>query len=492
MNSPTFDRFKEQAEEGNLIAVYTRVPADMETPISVFRKFDDRASAYLLESVEHGEHFGRYSFIGVQPFADFTVAGGQATATIRGKVSMGPATPDPLAALRRFMARFQAVGGEDLPPFRSGAVGFVSYDLVNLLDRLPESPGDSQGLPLAYFALHDLVIAFDHVTHMATILIHAYTGDGRPLEEIYHQACERVEAARRTFLSPVPGRVGTPSVGQAEFVPRMSREAFYARVEKARQYIAAGDIFQVVLSQAWEAETAADPFNIYRALRMTNPSPYMFYLQREDARLIGSSPEILVKKQGRTVTVRPIAGTRPRGADPAADLALEKDLLADHKEMAEHIMLVDLGRDDAGRVCQPGTVRVKDLCAVERYSHVMHIVSDVTGTLCDGLDACDALRACFPAGTVSGAPKIRAMEIITELEPHRRGLYSGAVGYLSYSGDMDTCIAIRTIVMTGRRLLIQAGAGIVYDSVPEREHEETCNKARALMKAVHWAERGLE
>lgn len=491
---PSREEFRRRAEQGNLIPVYREILADMETPVSAFRKLGGGRHAFLLESVEGGEKLGRYSFIGTEPFLTFR-SKGRTVILEEGhraqRLELGPGQ-DPLHLLKRLLSRYRFVGGEGLPPFCGGAVGYMGYDLVRFFERLPEQAQDDLDLPDTYFQFTDTLLAFDHVKHRVQVINNAFV-ESDP-DAAYDMAVEKIHAIidrLRTTAVPWSLRRGWGE-RSVEVHSNFTRAEFEEAVLQAKEYIAAGDVIQVVLSQRFEAEMQADPFDVYRALRSINPSPYLFYLTFGDLKLAGSSPEVHVTvKEGRA-RLRPIAGTRRRGRTPQEDEALERELLADEKERAEHIMLVDLGRNDLGRVCRYGSVQVDELMVVERYSHVMHIVSNITGELLPERDAFDVLRATFPAGTVTGAPKVRAMEIIEELEPTRRGPYAGAVGYFSYSGSMDTCIAIRTVVMKGQRAYIQAGAGIVADSVPQREYEECVNKAKALLQALRAAEEGLE
>jgi anthranilate synthase component 1 len=492
MYHPTLAEVQNLAEQGNLVPVWQELSADLETPVSVYLKLQGERPSFLLESVEKGEQLGRYSFLGVEPVRLLTVREGQVFLWEEGaERSLSPPGGDPLAAAREILSRYRPVAVNGLPRFCGGLVGYLAYDAIRFFERVPLAPRPGLGLPDAVFLLTDSLVVFDHVKHRLLVVANAHIhGNPRAAYEAALHKIETIVSHLRQPLSAAP----TPATGeesrQSPWASNFEQADFEAAVRVAKEYIAAGDIFQVVLSQRLSRYTMADPFAIYRALRMLNPSPYMFYLALPgDVHLIGSSPEMLARLDGRRAQVRPIAGTRPRGADPAEDEALAQELLADPKERAEHVMLVDLGRNDLGRVCRYGSVQVPETMIIERYSHVMHIVSGVHGELRPDLDALDLLRATFPAGTVSGAPKVRAMEIIAELEGERRGPYAGAVGYLSYSGNMDTCIAIRTIVMQGDTVHMQAGAGIVADSDPTREYHETLNKAQALTEAVAIAER---
>jgi len=482
---PVKTEFLSLARGGNLVPVSCDLSADLETPISAFLKLRNGSEAFLLESVEGGEKVGRYSFLGVGPFLSLRAAGDRIE--LRGGGTDEVRQGDPLALLRDLLGRYRPAPLEGLPRFYGGAVGYFGYDLVRRFERLPNRPPDDLGLPDCYLVFADALVVFDHVKHTIKIVANAVVdGDGGTA---YRRAVGRVEELYERLRAPLvlpelAGRVD--SLQQTE----MPVAGFVAAVERAKEYVRAGDIFQVVLSRRFSLDVpGVDGLDVYRALRTVNPSPYMFFLDFDGVQIAGSSPELLVRLEGNVVETRPLAGTRPRGRDEAEDRRREADLLADEKERAEHIMLVDLGRNDLGRVCRYGTVEVNELMSVERFSHVMHIVSNVRGRLQPGRDALDVLAACFPAGTVSGAPKVRAMEIIDELEPVARGPYAGAVGYIGFSGNMDTCITIRTIVLTRGRAYVQAGAGIVADSVPEREYVETVNKARALVRALETAGR---
>jgi len=483
---PTKSEFLSQARGGNLVPISADLPADLETPISAFLKLRNGSEAFLLESVEGGEKVGRYSFIGAGPFLRLRASGD--TIDIDGEGGRETRRGDPLAAVADLLSRYRPVapaGG--LPRFYGGAVGYFGYDLVRHFERLPQRPPEGLDLPDVYLVFADAVVIFDHVKHTIRVVANALVdGDGGGA---YRRAVERVESLYERLQAPLVlpdlgGRIETLQQTQ------MPVADFVGAVERAKEYVRAGDVFQVVLSRRFSLEApGVDGLDVYRALRMVNPSPYMFYLDFEGVQVAGSSPELLVRLEGDLVETRPLAGTRPRGRDEEDDARLAADLLADEKERAEHVMLVDLGRNDLGRVCRYGTVEVNELMQIERFSHVMHIVSNVRGRLQPGRNALDVLRACFPAGTVTGAPKVRAMEIIDELEPVARGPYAGAVGYIGFSGNMDTCITIRTIVMARGRAYVQAGAGIVADSVPEREYVETVNKAKALVRALEIAGR---
>lgn len=493
MIHPTREEFRAIARPGALVPVYRDIMADLETPVSAYLKIaKDQPYAFLLESVEKADTIGRYSFLGSNPSIVFKSRGAHVSIVRDGQSEEFDAA-DPLAELRKLMEGYQPVAVDGVPPFHGGAVGYMSYDQVRFFERLPDANPDPLNLPDLYFMITDTILIFDHVNNRLKIVSNAHVQDD--VDAAYQTAVQKLESIVRVLAQPLSVASETPSKpvpGDTEITSSFTRAGFCEAVEKAKEYIRAGDIFQVVLSQRFERKTRANPVDLYRALRCINPSPYMLLVQYPDVSLVGSSPEVMTQVMHGRCKVRPIAGTRPRGATPAEDEALEKELLADQKELAEHIMLVDLGRNDVGRVSKPGTVAPSRLMTIERYSHVMHIVSEVEGVMKEGEDAYSALRATFPMGTVSGAPKIRAMGIIDELEPLRRGPYSGGCGYISFSGDMDTCIIIRTMVIKDGIAHIQAGAGIVYDSDPDREFEETVNKAKALFRAVEFAEKGLE
>ena len=489
---PDRQHFKELAGGSGLVPVFREIIADLDTPLTIFAKVAGGDShAFLFESVEGGEKWGRYSFIGLDPLATFA-SRGEDLVVERGTVAE-TFKGDPLAALKELLASFQACESEVLPRFFGGAVGFLGYDMVRFMERLPSVNPPLAAFPDSSFMVPRQVLIHDSLRQTLTIVDCVPVASDSDLDALYGEAEARIDRVVERLRGPLDVAVlSHAGKGAAhEFKSNMEQAAFERMVETAKGYILAGDIIQVVLSQRFHAKTSLNPLALYRALRHINPSPYLFYIKLGDLVQIGSSPEILVRLEGRDIELRPIAGTRPRGLNDAEDLALEQELLADPKERAEHLMLVDLGRNDVGRVAQYGSVEVRDLLVVERYSHVMHIVSGVHGILEAGKDQFDVLKACFPAGTVSGAPKIRAMEIIEELEPERRGPYAGAVGYFGFSGNMDFCITIRTFVLQGDDLFVQAGAGIVADSVPVKEYEETLNKARGLRRAVELAEKGL-
>jgi len=493
--TPSLEQFRVLARQGNLIPVARQILADMETPVSAFRKIDSGNYAFLLESVEGGEQWGRYSFLGSNPSLVVRARGDRVEVLQGQGVERLGDVRDPFTALQRILAQHRAVAVPGLPRFTGGLVGYLGYDTVRHLERLPATATADLGFPDAVFLLTDTLLIFDNVTHRITVVSNALVQDesDRGVERTYRESQRKIDAIIAALRRPVGAPTGfAGSARSAEPDSTFTRQGFREAVQKAKAYIQAGDVIQVVLSQRLALTTEADPFDVYRALRVVNPSPYMYYLRLGDLKVVGSSPEMLVRLEGQRIDLRPIAGTRPRGATEEEDGALATELLADPKERAEHIMLVDLGRNDVGKVARVGSVAVSDLMTVERYSHVMHLVSHVRGTVEPGRSAFDVLGACFPAGTVTGAPKVRAMEIIEELEPVRRGPYAGAVGYVSFSGNLDTCITIRTILFARGVALIQAGAGIVADSDPEREYEETMNKARALRRAIELAETGLE
>ena len=487
MANPDFESFRNTARKGNLVPVWKVLTADLETPVSAYLKLvGEERYAFLLESVEGGERVGRYTYVGASPDLVLTAVGDEIE--IREGSAVTRRRGDLFGVLKDLVQRFRPAGHDGLPPFSAGAVGYAGYELVRLIEtRVPPFREDDVGAPDAVFMFFTSVLVFDHVKHQVYAIANARVGDSANLAEAYAGARREVEALEACLARTVVLPNGATRTGPLQLRSNIGKDAYCAAVEKAREYILAGDIFQVVLSQRLEMEPGVHPFQIYRALRTVNPSPYMFYLQIGDSAVVGSSPELLVKVDGRHIEYRPIAGTRPRGKTAAEDRALAEDLLADKKELAEHVMLVDLGRNDVGRVAEYGSVRVPEFEIIEYYSHVMHIVSSVLGTLREGLDAFDALKACFPAGTVSGAPKVRAMEIIAELEPTKRGVYSGSVMYLDFSGALTSAIAIRTMMTRRDKAYLQVGAGIVADSVPEREWEETMNKARALLRAVEVA-----
>lgn len=489
---PSREDFLELARPGRVIPVVREVLADRLTPVSAYERLARGPGSFLLESVEGGERLARYSFLGTEPELILTVRNDTVRKLTDGvlKVETLPADKDPLDVVQDVLSGVDWIAVPGLPRFSGGAVGFLSYDLVRRFERLPTVATDDLELDEVAFLITRSLLAFDHVRHRILVIYNARVGEDpeRAYDEALLKLADLVERLHAP-ASPVPATADAP---WSE--PRMNwtREAFEAAVTRCREYIFAGDAFQIVPSLRFETEVSCTPLELYRALRSINPSPYMYFLDFGATQVVGSSPEILVTVDGDRVVVRPIAGTRPRGATEEEDRRLEAELLADEKERAEHIMLVDLGRNDVGRVAEYGSVRVDDLMVIERYSHVMHIVSSVSGRLAAGKNAFDAVRACFPAGTLTGAPKVRAMEIIEELEPTRRGLYGGAVGYFSFTGNADFAIAIRTMLIKNRTAYIQAGAGVVADSQPAREYEECVNKARALLQALAMAHAGLE
>jgi anthranilate synthase component 1 len=521
---PSWEEFVELARGASLVPVYRQLIGDTLTPVSAFCKIQEEDWAFLFESVVGGERVGRYSFLGSGPFLRFQAFGPRVQIdersvergawSVERESSASPHAPrltphalesaDPIELLEEKLAAYRAPHVPGLPRFSGGAVGYAGYDAVRYVERLPQPPADDRHLPDLCFAFYDRMVIFDHINKTIAAVAHAHipgvrgqeSGVSRDeLARSYREACGRVDRLVERLQQGVADLQLTDiaPVGDTRLPFRSNFEpaAFEAAVARCQEYIKAGDIFQVVLSQRLQTETRARPFDIYRTLRVVNPSPFMFYLKAGPLCLVGSSPEIMVRVEGERVTIRPLAGTRPRGKTEEEDERLAVELLADAKERAEHIMLVDLGRNDVGRVARYGSVQLSDVLTIERYSHVMHLCSTVTGRLQEGKTAFDALRACLPAGTLSGAPKVRAMEIIDELEPHRRGPYGGAVGYIDFSGNMDTCIALRTLVLKGQTAYLQAGAGIVADSVPATERQETLNKAMGLLRALEIAETQL-
>lgn len=491
--SPSRDEVRKLFAGGDLVPVYRTLLADLETPVSVYHKLASAGSvSFLLESVEGGEHIGRYSFMGVNPKGVITVTDKQIKLTYGGKTMQQilPEGQDPLHVVEREFRRHKPVRVPGLPRFVGGAVGVLAYDVVRYFEHLPVTARRELEVPDVAFMMVDTLVIFDHARHQLIVLANAEnTGDP---DAAYDEALRRIDAIVALLRQPMPPLPDEGEPLNAPVESNMTREQYEAGVRAAKEYIAAGDAFQIVLSQRFSRKTNASPLTLYRSLRATNPSPYMFLLRfSEDFTLVGASPEMMVRLEDGIATTRPIAGSRPRGIDSAADAHNAEELLADPKERAEHVMLVDLGRNDLGRVCDYGTVKVTDMMYIERYSHIMHIVSNVQGKLRRGLSAFDLLRACFPAGTLSGAPKVRAMTIIEELEGVRRGVYGGAVGYFSYDGSMDTCITIRAALMQRDMVYFQSGAGLVADSVPATEYDETLHKARAMAAAISRAEGGL-
>lgn len=496
--TPSLDQIRALVARGvgsaTTVPIYRETLADLETPVTAFLKIRGTGPAFLLESIEGGERLARYSFIGARPLGVLRLE--QGTATVERPAGVEHASyGDPLRALRDLLAPYQAlaVPGLQLPRFVGGAVGYLSYEAARAFEpRVPSAPGAGLGLPDGMFMLVDSLLVFDHLARTAKAVAHVSLDDPDRLDERYAAAAARVDALVELLRAPTPapprGRELADTPVESRLRPNMTRDYYGTMIERAKEYITAGDIFQVVLSQRVDVPTPVHPFSAYRAFRTVNPSPYMFYLDFIDHQIVGASPEMLVRLEGETLSYHPIAGTRPRGDTPEHDEALAVELLADDKERAEHIMLVDLGRNDIGRVSAPGSVRVPNLMQIERYSHVMHIVSDVEGTIVEGLTGLDALRACFPAGTVSGAPKVRAMEIIAELEPDRRGPYAGAVGYVDFTGGLDTAIALRTMIVKDGVVSMQAGGGIVADSTSDGEYAECCHKMGGPMRAIELAE----
>ena len=505
MAHPDLNEFKRLSAKGNLIPVYREILADTDTPVSAFLKLGG-APSFLLESVVGGEKWARYSFLGSRPSK--VIRGWAKRVEIReeGRETVVFDSDDPVEALKNEVSRYRPVEVKGLPRFFGGLVGYIGYDMVRFFERVPDRGRKGLDLPDMFFMVTDTMLIFDSLKQKIKVVSNAHLDDKEP-EEAYREAEKKIEEIIDRLRSSPAGNP-RPAAGKGEPYAREAanresspaeftssfggKSAFEDAVAKAKEFVMAGDVVQVVLSQRFERKSTVEPFDIYRALRVINPSPYMYYLDTGDVMIVGSSPEILVRLEENRIVLRPIAGTRRRGETEAEDRALEDDLKRDPKEVAEHIMLVDLGRNDVGRVADTGSVKVTELMSVERYSHVMHLVSNVEGDLKEGLDAFDLLRASFPAGTVTGAPKVRAMEIIEELEPTRRGPYAGAVGYFSYSGNMDTCITIRTLFVKDDTVYVQSGAGIVADSDPEKEYTETVNKAMAMMKAVDMAEGGFE
>jgi len=471
MYYPTLDEVRQLKKDGNLVPVYREIMADIETPVSAYLKIARGNYSFLLESVEGGERLARYSFIGTEPSLILRTGGENPV--------------DPLLRIEKEFKRFQLVPIAGLPRFHGGMVGYLGYEVAGYFERLPSPDHDPLGLPESVLMLADTLLVFDHLTHKIKVVAHAHL-DG-DIETAYLEAIRKIDSLVERLEQPVPTEVSS-ATSEFPVLSNLSQAEFEAVVSQTKDYIYAGDIIQAVLSQRLTRRTNASPFAIYRALRSINPSPYMYYLHLGDFYIVGASPELLVRVEAGVVSNHPIAGTRPRSKDTAQDMALEEELRNDEKECAEHLMLVDLGRNDIGRISEPGTVEVTQFMDIERYSHVMHLVSHVQGKLRAGLSQFDALRACFPAGTVSGAPKIRAMEIIAELEPDKRGPYAGAVGYFDFSGNLDTAIAIRTIVIKDSVASVQAGAGIVADSIPEHEYQECLSKAQALLTAIKQAE----
>ena len=481
MYYPTLEEAKTLGSRGNLIPIYTEIDADLETPVSAYLKVAVPPYSFLLESVEGGEHIARYSFIGTEPEDVIITGPGQKDGET-----------DPLKLVEKMLSNFNLVETSNLPRFRGGAVGYLSYDSVKYFEELPSPDNDPIGIPEAIFMLTKTFLVFDHVRHKILVVSHAHlNGD---VETSYHDATSKIESIVQRLNNPLdPTSIPRASgYSKGDVTSNMAPQHYHDMVERCKEYVVDGDVIQVVVSQRLSKPTSAHSFHIYRSLRAINPSPYMYYLELDGFQIVGASPEMLVQVENGVVATHPIAGTRPRSEDDEEDTRLELELRTNEKERAEHIMLLDLGRNDIGRVSKPGTVVASDILEIERYSHVMHLVSHVEGNIQEGFSNYDALRACFPAGTVSGAPKIRAMEIIAELENDTRGAYAGAVGYFDFAGNMDTCITIRTMVVKDGVAHVQAGGGIVYDSEPEFEFDETIHKASALMRAIDAAESTVE
>jgi anthranilate synthase component 1 len=503
---PTKDEFVKLAGQGNLIPVTCRLLADLETPLSAYRKIRQRGESYLFESVEGGEHLGRYSFVGGNPRAIIRQMGSGVEVVRNGQIlerhTVDPASHaaetgtvrDGLVVVEQIMRQYRPVAVAGLPRFTGGAIGFIGYEFIHDIEPVvPRPQADELQTPTMYFLIADELLIFDRVAQTLTLLVNAVVDEAARPAAAYDKAIERLQRLLALLEQPDPHRsVAFPQEAPAlQFESNTSKEKFLSNVSKAKEYITAGDIIQVVGSQRFSTPVKASPLDIYRMARSINPSPYMFLLELDGFSLVGASPEIHVRCEDREVEIRPIAGTRPRGKTPEQDAANERELLADPKERAEHVMLVDLARNDLGRVCDYGTVQVKDLMIIERYSHVMHIVSQVQGRLSANKSLYDLMRATFPAGTLTGAPKVRAMQIIAELEQSQRGPYGGCVGYFSFNGNLDCCITIRTAVLKGGKAYVQAGGGWVNDSVPEAEYQETVNKAKAMLKAVALAESSI-
>lgn len=492
---PSVEEFESLASRGNLIPVVREILADLDTPLSLFRRLDDGRTSFLLESVEGGEKWARFSFMGSGARAAFEARGSDVQWTEDGQTTTHQVTGDPLEFLRDKLAELNHVAPDDLvlPRFIGGAVGMVGYDWVRFVEKLPRTNPSVLNTPDLSFVFPETVVVFDNAKHTALVVRHVHLKDGDDPKKRYAETSKAIDATVAQLRAPLDQVEVPRAVQQPMDVQRnMTEQEYHAIVNRAKEYIVAGDIFQVVLSQTFNMPLQVEAFEIYRQLRHINPSPYLFFVRQQGTVLVGSSPEILVRLEGTRIDVRPIAGTRRRGRDPEHDLAMEAELRSDPKEIAEHVMLVDLGRNDAGRVAEIGSVEVNEYAGIERYSHVMHIVSNVQAVLRKGLDWLDLLRATFPAGTLSGAPKVRAMEIIDELENVQRGPYGGCVGYIDYSGNMDMAITIRTLVVQDGRITLQAGAGVVADSIPALEYKECDNKAQALIEAIDLAREGCD
>ncbi len=484
---PDFDTFLKTAKTARMIPVFEEFNMDTQTPIGLFMRFAGQENSFLLESVEGGERWARYSFIGRRPFMIFKSTGEDIT-IIKGD-ERTEKKGNPFEELKKLLSKYKGIHFKGMPRFSGGAVGYIGYDMVRQIEYLPDVPEDDIRMPESYLCFYDEIITYDHLKQRVIVTVNVSSdGDINTAYDSYRQAEERIRKTCEELRSLLKNEAAGPSKpSKLQMESTFTKEGYMTAVEKAKEYIVDGDIFQVVLSQRLSAKTDIDPLNVYRMLRTLNPSPYMYYLKFEDAVIVGSSPELLVRVEDGIVETCPIAGTAGRGSDDKEDARLAKDLLEDEKEMAEHTMLVDLGRNDIGKVSKFGSVRVINPMHVEKFSHVMHIVTNVTGELKDGHDCFDALRAVLPAGTLSGAPKVRAMQIIDELEPVKRGCYGGCVGHIGFDGNLDTCITIRTVVFHKGKAYIQAGAGIVADSVPEKEYQETLNKGQALFSAIEKA-----
>lgn len=490
MIKPDLEELKQQTKEGTVVPVVKTLLADTETPVSAYLKIRDRSTySFLLESVEGGEKIARYSFLGADPYLIFRSRDDAGTVRDLNTGKERSFKGDPIGELRKIMARYKTAGIPGLPRFTGGGVGYFAYDSIRLIEDIPDNTRDDYHIDDIFFMFFDTILVFDNIGHTISIISNVHTDAEGTIEERYKEAVSRIKKLETLLINrstPLPSK-GT---GSFKVVPNIDKATFKKNVQRCKEYIYAGDVIQVVLSQRFEREITVAPFDIYRMLRIVNPSPYMFFISMDKVDIVGASPEMLVRVEGGEVEVRPIAGTRRRGSTPEEDMVLAEELKHDEKECAEHIMLLDLGRNDVGRVARYGSVKVEDALFIERYSHVMHMVSSVKGTLMEDKDRFDALLSFFPAGTLSGAPKIRAMEIIDELETTKRGIYGGAIGYADYQGNVDSCIAIRTVVIKSGKAYIQAGAGIVADSVPEMEYQECINKAMALFKAIDMAENG--
>ncbi|MGA2330932.1 MAG: anthranilate synthase component I [Syntrophales bacterium] len=493
MYYPVFDQFRKFAEQGNLIPVYREILADIDTPVSALMKLNVKSHAFLLESVEGGEKWGRYTFLGSDPRIIFKVKGDHVLISENGKSRSQRHGGHPLEYLKELLNAYRPVAVDGLPRFYGGAVGFLGYDMVRYFEKLPARALDDLNTDEAVFLITDTLIVFDNIRHTIKVVSCAATEGAQTLKDVYDEAIDKIDRLIAIIRAPLETEERYRKVENgAALRSNMSAEEFKTIVGKAKEYIVAGDIIQVVLSQRFHSANGIDPLDLYRALRYVNPSPYLFFLKLEDMFLIGSSPEVMVRLEEGVAELRPIAGTRRRGTNEQEDRQLAHELLEDPKERAEHVMLVDLGRNDLGRIARTGSVQVNQLMVVERYSHVMHLVTNIQAQLAPGKDCFDVLAATFPAGTLSGAPKVRAMEIIDELEPTRRGPYGGAVGYFSYTGNMDLCITIRTMLVKDGKIFIQVGAGIVADSDPEKEYQETVNKGEGIMQAISLAASGFE